>query len=344
MKTIGTMKTTSFSAMAGMLDRANGKINGVSVLTEGVAKGHGIFIDATTIQQVKGLADAFAGGVKVKTDHGSGVTAIVGKLNNFRIDGEHLRSDLSLIKSHEQYSVIMDLAESQPETFGLSISFSGSVEKIGEQGFARAKELYSVDLVDGPAANPSGLFSIPWEKVQEQFAREYKRLEDLNLPSPVDFKNIVEMPTLAELLPGMFGKDGTITELQTALAESRATLSAAQSEVTQLKKDLADKLSALAAVQTSITTLTAERDAFKATIDKPDGEIEKRAGLKAREIVAKNFGQVTLEVDPSKQAGGDILAEFEAIKDPVARIQFYRKNQAAYDAAFKDRSQQPPKK
>ncbi len=49
----------------------------------------------------------------------------------------------------------METAEEQPETVGLSVSFT---EAPGGGKFARVKELLSVDYVTQPAANPTGLF------------------------------------------------------------------------------------------------------------------------------------------------------------------------------------------
>jgi hypothetical protein len=47
-----------------------------------------------------------------------------------------------------------------PDTFGLSISFTGEHEESDNDiVFARCTEIYSADLVDAPAANPTGLFS-----------------------------------------------------------------------------------------------------------------------------------------------------------------------------------------
>jgi hypothetical protein len=54
----------------------------------------------------------------------------------------------------------MDLAQEIPDSFGISISFSGQSEQNGtDLELARCQELYSADLVQHPAANPTGLFS-----------------------------------------------------------------------------------------------------------------------------------------------------------------------------------------
>lgn len=154
------MSESYFSVLSGAIDAASATISGVSVITVGEAKGHGMRVDARTLAEVKAAAETYAGGLKVKTDHYTGFNEIVGTLKNFAIDGDQLRADLHLLKNHEATARILEMAELMPDTFGLSISFSGDHER-AEDGtvFARCSELYSCDLVDSPAANPSGLFS-----------------------------------------------------------------------------------------------------------------------------------------------------------------------------------------
>lgn len=153
------MTKTDFALLDGTIDAQAATITGVSVITIGEAKGHGMLIDAQTLLQVKEAAETYSGGLKVKTDHYTGFNEIVGTLKNFVIDGDQLRADLYLLKNHDATPRILEMAELMPDTFGLSISFSGQHEEQGETVFARCSEIYSADLVDAPAANPTGLFS-----------------------------------------------------------------------------------------------------------------------------------------------------------------------------------------
>jgi hypothetical protein len=138
-------------------------LKGVSVLTTGMAKGHQLEIDGTTLEQVKNCAEQFKGGVKVNENHGAGIADIIGKLTNFRIDesGSKLLADLTFLKSRQDRAkYYMDLASEIPDAFGISISFSGESELNGSNfDLARCSELYSADLVQHPASNPTGLFS-----------------------------------------------------------------------------------------------------------------------------------------------------------------------------------------
>ena len=134
-------------------------IEGVSVISVGEAKGHGLFVDATTLQEVKACAESYAGGVKVNLDHGAGIKDIVGFCDNFRIIGDKLVADLNLLENAEKRAYVLEIAEKLPDTFGISIAFSGPVREINGKRFASCTELYSADLVQTPAANPTGLFS-----------------------------------------------------------------------------------------------------------------------------------------------------------------------------------------
>lgn len=153
------MTKTDFAVLEGTIDAQAATISGVSVITVGEAKGHGLIIDEQTLMEVKAAAETYSGGLKVKTDHYTGFNEIVGTLKNFVIDGDQLRADLYLLKNHDATARILEMAELMPDTFGLSISFSGEHQEDGTVVLARCSEIYSADLVDAPAANPTGLFS-----------------------------------------------------------------------------------------------------------------------------------------------------------------------------------------
>ena len=142
-------------------------IEGVSVISVGEAKGHGLFVDAQTLREVKACAETYAGGVKVNLDHGAGIRDIVGFCDNFRIIGEKLVADLNLLQNAERRDYVLEIAEKLPDTFGISIAFSGPVREIDGKRFASCEELYSADLVQTPAANPTGLFSFEAKRVDK---------------------------------------------------------------------------------------------------------------------------------------------------------------------------------
>lgn len=147
--------------IAGQIDSTASVIRDVAVVTEGVALGHGVSIDETTLEQVKAQAETYSGGLKVKMDHGGGAADIVGFLTNFRIARPKLIADFHVLSSTPHRDYIFEIASKIPDTFGMSIAFSGPTELGADKKtvFQRCSEIYSCDLVSEPAANASGLFA-----------------------------------------------------------------------------------------------------------------------------------------------------------------------------------------
>jgi len=177
-----------------------GLISGVAVITRGEALGHGMWIDATTLQQTADAINSAPKGAKSRFTHpglsGDGVGKMLGRAKNASIEGDIVRADLHMTPTaHETpdgdlASYVMGLAEDDPEAFGNSIAFEHDIEAenafVEEHGgklidsvwgiynlsdfkspdpantenlfHVRLKELRAVDVVDEPAANPSGLF------------------------------------------------------------------------------------------------------------------------------------------------------------------------------------------
>ena len=289
----------SFAALSQQsIDLAAGIIRGVSVITEGPALGHGLRIDAQTLSTVHACATQFADGVRVKTDHGTGFEAIIGVLRDFRVDGAQLRADLHLIKSHPRFASIAEMAATMPGSFGLSISFSGQ----SQDKAARCQELYSVDLVDRPAANPWGLFSIP-----------------------VDFKPTPEMSVELE------SKKGVIEGLKEFFgSELRANLESKTVELNALKAAHATELAAkegritelsaqLEAAQKSVTDLTAEIAQAKAAAAKQPEQVKELAAKEAQQIAAA-VGIPPVELKAAETTpGGNKIANTWTAKCEQAR-------------------------
>jgi hypothetical protein len=183
-----SVKTKCFSVMTGgKIDREKSIISGVSVVTEGEAKGWGIKIDRKTLETVLTCANEFASGVKVKFrhkqngEHHSVIDETSGILKNFSIDGNKVRADFHLFKSLSQEikDKIFEMAETIPDQFGFSLVFSGLSEEKDDQKFARCEDLLSIDLCDNPAANPDGLFeSKPMSKIKYESGDKGKHAKD----------------------------------------------------------------------------------------------------------------------------------------------------------------------
>jgi hypothetical protein len=142
-------------------------IEGVSIISIGEAKGHGLYVDETTLMQVKECAESYKGGVKVNLDHGAGIKDIVGFVNNFRIVGKQLLGDLNLLETSPMRDYVLEISSKLPDTFGISIAFTGPIREVEGLAFASCTELYSADLVQTPAANATGLFSFTAKQVDK---------------------------------------------------------------------------------------------------------------------------------------------------------------------------------
>lgn len=156
-------KVTYLSHINGRFDEKAGVIRGVSVITEGEARGHDLKIDGKTLEQMlEACQAANSGRVKTKLNHRSGIESVFGYLSEFRIEGPKLVADLYLLKKHKDYDQTMEQLREMPESIGLSVAFTGKPENC-ETGVkkARVERIISADLVPEPAANPTGLFEEP---------------------------------------------------------------------------------------------------------------------------------------------------------------------------------------
>jgi hypothetical protein len=160
--TTQSTRRTFATQFTGSVDKTAGIIRGVAVITAGIAKGHGEEVDAVTLSQVAECARSFAGGLKVVDRHtksSDSIFSTTGTLRNFRVEDGKVRADLHILATEPNRDKLLEMAETMPDTFGLSIAFSGPTETRDGRNFARCAEIYNAALVDVPAANPTGLFS-----------------------------------------------------------------------------------------------------------------------------------------------------------------------------------------
>jgi hypothetical protein len=210
------------TATASRVDAENGIIRGVRVITKGEARGHSflgepMIVDDQTIFEVVEAAASFKDGVPVKLAHGTDIEELVGSIRDIVAAGDCARGDLYLLKSHESYATIIEMAETMPSNFGISISFMNAPEPVkgsdmepdGDEDdadeslrnlvgddivayAARVCELYSADLVANPATGEgNGLFSQPMTTTPEAPAEEI----------PVETAPEVVVEPVAEVIP-----------------------------------------------------------------------------------------------------------------------------------------------
>jgi hypothetical protein len=235
----------TFAASTGAIDTEAGVIRGVSLITKGPALGHGVMIDDKTLEQVKTAAEQYAGGLKVKLDHSGGAGDIVGYIDALRIDGEKLLGDLHLLQNSPHRAYILEIAQRIPDTFGLSIAFSGPSEKSSDKltTLQRCSEIYSVDLVSEPAANPSGFFARKLKQLQTGEIEQPEAKIEIELPMNDDMKKAIE-GMIQSAMMGMSDKIAKLESMLPPIEEKPAAMSA-QNEVVQLAANTA----ALAAVK-----------------------------------------------------------------------------------------------
>jgi len=186
-------------------------IEGVSIISIGEAKGHGLYVDETTLMQVKECAESYKGGVKVNLDHGAGIKDIVGFVNNFRIVGKQLLGDLNLLETSPMRDYVMEISSKLPDTFGISIAFTGPIREVEGLAFASCTELYSADLVQTPAANATGLFSFTAKQV-DKFLTQMTDPENTEAPEGEVEVTIAELAKRMEALELSFGSMKTQME------------------------------------------------------------------------------------------------------------------------------------
>lgn len=202
-----------FAGQTGVVDRGNCVIRGVAVIKNGVcAEGHNLNVDDTTIQQLQSSAKE-RGKIAVTLDHGSGVKDLNGYLTAFRVDGDTLRADWHLLKTHDQTPTMLERAEMMPNCFGLSCAFKGppAGERINGKQMARCEKLLSVDAVTRPAAT-DGLFAVPGTLPVDNAIKDM----------PQDNASVKE-PTIADLM-------AKLDEISKVQAEHQQFIQSAQTQ------------------------------------------------------------------------------------------------------------------
>jgi hypothetical protein len=302
------MKTTSFQALA-PASIGSDTIFGVSVITLGVAKGHGLLIDETTLAQVVKCGNAAKSGIKVKVGHESGVEEIVGRLVNFRIEDEKVLADLQLFQTSPRRDFILELAMKTPESFGLSISFEGKPQDVDGAVYARCTRLRSVDLVDEPAANPDGLFEAAVDETQkgENPMKEEPTPEPMaEAPAPTVEERLATVEAAISEIKGML--TALLTEETTEAPETPEAEAPAQETAMSAKAEevagaafeaveekilgaVETKFEALAALIKSFGTPVAPGVATEAKADQPTdfSELRKNPEAYRTHLIAKGI-------------------------------------------------------
>jgi hypothetical protein len=160
----------------GGVDRSAKRINGVKVMQLGKVNDDRPWeVDDKTLAQLVQFGNAPNKGTKARFTHPSmsddGFGKYLGRWQNFRRDGEAVLADIQLADSAfntpsgDLGTYVMDLAEEDPEAFGVSAAtmlakVMQSKVPEGEVIPLRLDGLRAVDFVDDPAATRGGLFDM----------------------------------------------------------------------------------------------------------------------------------------------------------------------------------------
>lgn len=129
-------------------------IRQVSLISLGEAKGHNVFVDDKTLQQVFDRLTEL-GSLKVKADHGSGVLSTIGYVDQFDKNDKQVLGDFHVYESETEGPRIFEIARKNPQHLGMSLEFEGEDQKKDGKMFARCSDISAVALVSDPAANKS---------------------------------------------------------------------------------------------------------------------------------------------------------------------------------------------
>ena len=336
-----TGNTSFYSAIASRdkIDGSAGIIHGVSVITEGEAQGRnsGTWIDRTTLTQIKSVAGGYPDGVKVKLsqnkEHDGSAGQIVGTLKNFKIDGDKLRADLHLLKASKSFDFIIEMANTMPSEFGLSVVVPNEKEEKGDKKFLRCSEIFSIDIVEAPAAN-EGLFSS--KSTQDiNMSIKYAKGDSGDHAKDCDCKECMSKHSKKEMsafMASVLGLPETATEDE--MKAKVATLSAGkQTDLTELTAKLAKleegNANALALSQKAeIDNLVVEASRSRKVIPfDTDDLYTVTDGKVAIKMLPTQLSKVISKLAPTvafsrKQVEAPKTADGKPITDAQARVEF----------------------
>jgi len=292
------------------------KLNSVSILTVGEARGHNLKIDQTSLEQALKVAQSMKR-IKVTMGHGAPVTGILGYIDNFLIKGDRLLGDLNLFNTNEA-QFVEQLAQVLPEGFGISLTFSGVPEVMGSERFARVTEIYDCSIVSEPAANPAGMFSA-------FSAVDMKKLQ-MN-EAPVEVKKELSEPAVV-----------AVPAPEAPAIETPAVVEAPKAELAEMPEEKKDEqkmaeptLTDIAAMLTKLIGMLTpkieeDEDDEEMGYKKEMSKADDKAVTTLEKAKADAAGAVAVPAESSQPLGrAEILNQFNAEKNPARRSELLRK-------------------
>jgi hypothetical protein len=297
----------------------------VSVITAGPALGHGMVVDADTLDQVVQAGNA-AGQVKVLSDHSSSISNIIGYLEGFALDGGRVRADLVLFESHDGFSYFSEIISTLPTQIGFSISFAG-IPREAKDGtvLANVSQLWSVDLVLNPAANPTGVFRAQVDSVQSLMTdtKVEQAPEIVTAPAPAALETKLAEPTITDLLAVMnqilaivsVDASSDVVEepaMSAKLSEPEVVAEPAPAPVAEVVAEATPELLAVAEVAVELAE-DPKIVALNNELSRLKIDLEASRGTQPLEIVAPTLSRA------------DLLKQFNEEKNPGRAAVIYQK-------------------
>ena len=333
------------------VDRDAAVIKGVSVVTAGFANG-GI-MDMFALRQIMECCQQYTNGLKVVDRHTKGTDSIfatAGILKNFRIEGPKLVADMFLLSSEPNAPKLLEMAEKMPDTFGLSVAFSGVDEVINGETHWRCSEIYNAALVDVPAANPTGLFSRNFEELTVHFvdATKSKSLSTMSDTKEMTKAVGAEGTDISKSTGATVSPDNLtvrVKALEDMIAAFEKKFAATQPKAGEPDGDecMAEALKEVktlaASVETKLKEFSATKEAdLKAMAQAVANEFASNTGTSP--VVKANATDVTA---PSKEVTGNaksfaelVAKKFTETKSKVKALQLAISEDAAGYSAFRD--------
>lgn len=195
------------------VNREAGIIRSVSLISLGEARGHDKQVDQKTLETVRDCAKEYGDGLRVKFNpntftHGAGMLAGRIPVSTIRVESGKTVGDLHLYRSMpaEAKEYLYEICEETPGNIGLSIEFTGDDEEIDGQKFARCGEIFSAVIVDIPAANPTGLFSVPEFQNLTTVRDNINPESNTTLMKPEELKQLVESNEFKSAIKTIFSE------------------------------------------------------------------------------------------------------------------------------------------
>jgi hypothetical protein len=329
------------------VDRDQRVIYGVSAAQAVEALGHGVMLDEKSLDQLVTLGNASKRGVKSRFTHpgmsADGLGKYLGRLRDFRTEGDKAIADLHLSKlaatspSGDLSSYVMDMAEQEPDMFGMSAvidmarmwRMDGGAEVDTEERpanaldklpVARIKRFVACDAVDEPAANRDGIFSAALWHTNQDAEQAFTQLDEVLQEWGVSPDKAYGVALKYFNARGVrIQQELKMEDKQDNTAEQLATL---QRQMTELQEQLAATAAEKAEVDARAAQVTAALDTSNERIAKMETDARQ---ARFRALSAEWHGDPAGHVDLLEQLG-----------EGSAAFRFYVQQQNAVSEQLKD--------